>query len=588
MPEVFTAHQQSLITPKHLPSTSLQPVHRVVPGSTVVIMSSSSLISTDLSLHSACLSTEDIPSDEKVTVLSAFSAYGLDNAAFLSSALDVQLPSDSDNYLNVANARGIDAAVVTEAPRNLLILDAEPFDSPKDNREEGRELSWHLSLSISDAILFSVNLRDISRFHTNGLGILGASITQMLLLQADKLVPTRVKRAFILVVRDYESDIISRRDLISGFLQEMQACYSEVAKPPRSAQRVSDIFEFSFTLLPSQQLAPEEYDTAISNFKTQLLDPVSDNYLFERSAYSHDLTVSIPDSVDNVWKKLTLEQTRDIPAKKELMSSFDCDNAMRKVFEKYERGVRVWRREADGGVIIDRFGEAADEMVKQTIEVFDKDASPHKGSSAFRRKRQELKDLLDADLYNLFVVQIAKLRDVTYRVFKEKLDTLGEGDARLEREVNVALKESQRSFRSNAEALRPSFSSWRFDNDAKELASQMREDATDKLQRARISDYQESGGRRGRRRRGGMAAAGPKRRQPISLGIHYLDPAPFGIKDSRYEKLNVEDPMGYNSGALPAASGSGASSGGLSVPIMPSRDSGWHRKNQDFIYTERK
>lgn len=552
-------------------------------------MSLQTFVSAESDVDASFLRDLPIEADETTSVVSALGAHGLRQSELLDQIFDTSFAS-SQSRLGIAAAfvEGEDSAVMTEARHHVVVLDVEPFDGPEREREEPRERAAHLAVALSDVILFVVRMPDLHRTETNGVAALRASLTEMLLLQADDVVPTPSgKRAFVVAVRDYEADVLSRQEIISGFLQEMQTVYNIVAKPPRSPPRITEVFEFEFVLLPNESLQRDEYSTAVSDLKAYFVDPASDEYLFEGALYIRDPSVSLADCAEKAWDQLETEQTDDMPESKELMSTFNCDNAMRKVFEKYQRNVRVWRRETGGGVIIEKFGATASDMVEKTIAVYDQDAAPHKGSKAFKRKRDELKDLLDADLYSLFVNQIGKLREVTYRLFKDKLDGIPDDESRLDKTVNSALKESQKYFQVNAEALRPSFSSWRFDNDSKELASQMREDATERLQRARLADYQENSGLRGRRRRPGAGlGSGSKRRQPINVGFHYLDQAPFGWKDSRYEKLSVADNLQY--GALPGGNGSGGSSGSLSVPLSPGRDSSWYKKNQDFIYTERK
>lgn len=546
-------------------------------------MSVQTLISPSGEFNATSLESLGVDPDDSVSVITTLSAYNLDQSKLLDQVFGTEFSSSSSQGITTALVNGDDSAVMTEAPHNSLILNVEPFDGPDRSREELRERAFHFSLSICDALLFIVRMNDLSRVQTNGIASLRAGLTHVLMLQADDVVPApKEKRAFIVIVRNHEAEVLPRDEIISGFLQEMQVVYQNVAKPPRSPPRVTDLFDFEFILLPSEKLFPEDYENAVTTFRTRLLDPAVDDYFFEGARFSKTASTPLREPAAKAWEKLDTEQTGDIPPTKDLMSAFDCDNAMRKVFEKYQRGVRVWRREADGGVIIEKFGEAASDMVQKTISVYEQDAAPHKGSKAFKRKKEELRDLLDADLYNLFIVQIAKLREVTYRMFKEKVSAIEDSEPRLEKAVDNALKDSQKSFRANAEALRPKITSWRYDNDTKELATQMREDATEKLQRARIADYQESGGRSRRRR---APISGGKPRQPINVSFHYLDPAPFGWRDSRYEKLSVDDNLSFN-GSNAAPTGSGVS--GISAPLAPARDSDWHKKNQDFIYTERK
>lgn len=549
-----------------------------------------SLVSAEGELQVACLEQLSADADETASVVTVLGAHGLRQTELLDQIFETSFYDDQPCHgIAAAFVEGEDSAVMAEARHHILLLNVEPFDGPQREREEPRERAAHLAVALSDVIMFVIRLPDLPRVETNGIAALRSDLTEMLLLQADDVVPTPSgKRGFVVVVRDYEDQVLSRQDLISGFLQEMQNVYNLVAKPPRSPPRITELFEFEFILLPSEGHQPEKFSEQTDALRSVFLDPAADDYLFEGSSYVRDRSVNLTECAEKVWNKLNSEQLQDMPDSRELMSTFDCDNAMRKIFEKYQRGVRVWRRETDGGVILENFGIEATDMVEKTMAVYDQDAAPHRGTKAFKRKRDELKNLLDADLYGLFVNQIAKLREVTYRLFKDKLDATEDSEPRLDRTVNNALKESQKYFQVKAEALRPRFSSWHLDNDTKELAAQMREDATERLQRARLADYQENSSRRGRRRRPGAAVGSTgKPRQPVHVSFHYLDPAPFGWKDSRYEKLSVDDDLQYS--ALGAGGGGGGGrTGGLSMPLAPGRDSSWYQKNQDFIYTERK
>jgi Root hair defective 3 GTP-binding protein (RHD3) len=314
-------------------------------------------------------------------------------------------------------------------------------------------------------------------------------------------------------------------------------------------------------------------------------DPFSDDYIFEDGSYTreHDQIAPLREQCTKIWEALKEEETRDMPATKELMATFGCDSTMRKVLEKYKRIVRDWKHETEDGNIIDDFGNEASTLLEETLAVYDHDAGPHRGSKAFQRKHDELKDNIDADLYNLFAKQTLKLREISYVLFKEKIEDIGLDDPNLEKLINKSLKDAQRHFTENASKLRIRGASWRCDNESKELASHMREDATERLQQARLDDY--SNGQRGRRGRRGTQssrAPGSRPRQPISISFHYLDPAPFGWKDSRYEKLNVDDNLEYNRSAR--GGGLEAPARGGSVPLLPGKDEAWDR---DFIHREK-
>lgn len=549
-------------------------------------MAANVLLSANGNLNASALDRVPLDVEETTSVVAALSAHGLGQSAFLDSLFSTSFSSGSDRKgIATAYVAGDDSAAITEPLRGLVVLDVECFDGVDRARTEARERASHLALLLADVVLFSARMNDLGRVESNGMSALRASITEMLRLHSSDVLPLpTAKRAFVLVVKDYEEEVLSREELISGFLQEMQRVYDAVARPPRSPTRIRDIYAFEFVTMPSAVLLPQEYSAAVSSLRTRLLDPVSNDYFFERGLYARETSDPLPQVAQTVWNSLEQEQLKDIPPPKELTATFDCDNAMRKVFEKYQRSVQSWRRQTDAGSVIDSFGTAATKVMNETLAVFAQDTGTHRNSKAFRRKKEELRDLLDADLYSLFVKQIAKLRETTYRNFKDSLRAIAENDRHLERKVNSTLKDCQKSFKLNAEKLRPRATSWRFDNDMKELATQMREDATERLQRARLADYQENGGRRRRRRevpRGGMPG---KPRQPVSVSFHYLDPAPFGLKDSRYEKLNVDDAMDYNppprhSKALVGAPvGNGKNlSDGISVPLLPPRGATWNR-----------
>ncbi len=115
--------------------------------------------------------------------------------------------------------------------------------------------------------------------------------------------------------------------------------------------------------------------------------------------------------------------------------------------------------------------------------------------------------------------------------------------------VNAALKEANCGIKAGADSHRPGNSAWQCNGDLKQLAAQMNEDANERIQLARVEELQDNADRRRRRR---MPKRTGKGRQGICFGVHCMDRAPFEMKDSRYEKLNIEDTLGYQ--PLPSSS----------------------------------
>jgi hypothetical protein len=529
-----------------------------------------------------------------VTVVSAFGARGTGQSSLLNALLrSTELPvagagasTCTQTTLGAAVAchPGDSSAANAAPPRALIAIDAEGFDGVDRAREDLRDRTANLAFSLADVILFNVRMNDLNRVESNGVSALRICLTESLKLQDAGVVPSPppgTKIAFLVVVRDYEAEDLPRELLINGFLLEMQTMYDSVSKPSRCPSRVSDMFEFEFVTLPSAILSSEAFEKAVVDLSARLIDPFSDQYLFEDGAYARpngpSAAEQLPTVASAAWDSLEEETARDMPAEKELMAAFACASAMRKVFDKYKRSVREWERQTVDGNVIDAFGDASSELAGETLCVFDEDAAPHRQSKAFARKRAELKDQIDADLYDLFARQANKLRNVAYGMFKETIEDISLDEPSLEKSINKALKDAQRFFVEQADKLRPRGSSWRYDNESKELASHMRDDATERLQQARLEDYASGArgrrGRRGRRTTAGGGAERPKR-QPIAISFHYLNPAPFGFKDSRFDKLSSNDTVQYTTDMATSS---------LPVPILPSQDEPWDR---DFIYSD--
>jgi hypothetical protein len=554
-------------------------------------MAGAILVSSDGDLRPESLAGIASTDEASVTVVAALGVRGVAQSSLLNlvagrEAFDTSRRPGEQKSLGIHTTvvDGDASALQVQLPRKLVLLDVEGFDGIGRAREERRDRAASFAVAISDMILFSVRMNDLNRVESNGVSALRVSLTEMFKFQDAGIIPIPSgKRAFVVVIRDYDAEMLPREEVINGFLLEMQEMYDSVSKPTRCPARIADLFEFEFITLPSVFLAKAAFDDAVAGFCERLMDPFCDDYLFEDGAYARVQgdNASLGDVCVKVWHALEEETSRDMPASKELMATFGCDSTMRKVFEKYKRIVRDWKHEADDGNVIDGFGDAATTLLEETLTVFDQDAGPHRGSKAFQRKRDELKENIDADLYNLFAKQTLKLREISYGLFKEKIEDVSLDDPGLEKLVNKYLKDAQKHFTESATKLRPRGSSWRFDNESKELASHMREDATERLQQARLEDYSNGQrGRRGRRGQRGPRAPGTRPRQPISLSFHYLDPAPFGWKDSRYEKLNADDNLEYNRGS----NSSGPPERGLTVPLLPGKDEAWDR---NFIHREK-
>lgn len=522
------------------------------------------------------------------TVAAFIGPAGVGQSSLINALLGSNLPvSDGHTTLGINMAEhGGDASVLQAGPpRRIVALDVE--GSGGDHaREEARELISTLALALADALILTVRMKDLVRRESNGVGALRRGLTELLRFRETGVVSGSGKRLFIVVVTDFEEEVLPREEMINGMLKEMQAVYDTVVKSARAPVRMADLYDFEFVTLPSKVWQEDAFGEAVEAFRESLIDPFCDDYLFGGAqSYGRESGEgALGDVATKVWRALQEEETRDLPEERELTASFECNSTMYKVWEKFRRGTQHWSTDVEEGNVIENFGSASAELLTNTLAVYDQDAAPYRTSSAFGRKRAELKDKLERHLYDLFTQQTQKLREVSYGSFKEKLEEISSDGPGFEKSINKALRDAQNYFATEAEKLRSKSSSWRFDNETKELASHMREDATDCLQRARLAEYGPGGRNRRGARRGGRGGrpAGASQRKPISISFHYLDPAPFGFKDSRYEKLSTDDNLRYDPASALAEESDARPPAGL--PILPGRNDEWDR---DYIYTDK-
>mmetsp|Transcript_2756 Transcript_2756/g.12359 ORF Transcript_2756/g.12359 Transcript_2756/m.12359 type:complete len:138 (-) Transcript_2756:2299-2712(-) len=96
------------------------------------------------------------------------------------------------------------------------------------------------------------------------------------------------------------------------------------------------------------------------------------------------------------------------------------------------------------------------------------------------------------------------------------------------KDINALSKAAQASFVKKAEALKPRGSRVRYDTYQKELFNNIKTQAKSRLQFAQMTGLYH-----------------PPKREPISIGLHYLHPHPFGL-DSKSEHLTLNDSVKFD------------------------------------------
>lgn len=407
------------------------------------------------------------------------------------------------------------AAAVPSGPLALTLDQLDAADRAGSPELDGALL---LAVALSGALVIPVRQTELARPTSSALAsVMGAVERSLTLRTAGLAPPLPARKLLVIVVREYDAVEASSEELeafVIGFLSE---AYDGFEVPPGfAATQLSDLFDVRFCLLPSERAEPEGYAAGVQGLGDMLREA-------NREYADAGMTAeSLLESVDRIQGADVDDATDDLPGERELGATFACNTVMTSVLDKYRTTAKQWKGTVETGRIIRNFGKESDALVDRTLQVFDKDAAAYKSTKAFVRKREELKAALLSDTYALFAKQILKLREVAYQVFRGKLARIRIND-QVEKNVRGAVKEAESYFVENAESLRSNLGGWRFDNERHELVNHMRDDATERLQLARLQ--------------GNYV---PPMRSPIAFAFHTLLLAPFG-RDSRFAHPHAEE-----------------------------------------------
>lgn len=402
------------------------------------------------------------------------------------------------------------------APSGPLVLALEGLDSVDDASSVEKSLA--LAVSLSGAIMLTVRMPDLARPASSGVRQVMSAIGKSLSLRMSGIAsPLPTRRLLVVAVRDFDSEEISAEELEEALTEQLASAYKDIEVPSGFAgNELSDLFNLHIVGLPNEQHCAEQYAGAVRELGDVLRDT---NKSYADAGMTEE---RLGDFIAKIQIALGDEATGNLPAERELRATYACNAVMKSVLDKYRNTAKQWKATVDAGRVIRNFGSENDRLIERTVDVYDKDASVYKSTKAFQRKKDELKGFLLSDSYALFAKQILKVRENAYQVFRAKLARIRIND-QVEKNVRGAVKEAESFFVEHGEALRSKLGAWRFDNERHELVNHMRDDATERLQLARLQ--------------GNYV---PRIRAPIAFAFHTLLLAPFG-RDSAAAQPHAED-----------------------------------------------
>lgn len=415
-----------------------------------------------------------------------------------------------------SSKQSLPTLIADASPSGPLVLALEGLDaadspSPLDN-------TVALAVSLAGAIVLTVRFPDLARSSATRIPALMTAIeTSLALRMSGAASPLPTKRLLVIAVRDYEEDLASAAEVEAAINEQLSIAFDNIEIPSGfGVTQLSDLYEIETLLLPNHTHCQLQYAEGVRQLRDILHDA-------DKRFADAGLTPSLlQQSVEKIQAALDDKSSKDLPAERELNATFACNAVIHNVLEKHRNNAKRWKATVDAGRIIRNFGAENDRLIEATLNIYDKDASPHASTRAFQRKKEELKGCLLSDSYAMFAKQILKVRENAYQVFRAKLARIRIND-QVEKNVRGAVKDAEEFFVEHGESLRSKLGSWRFDNERHELVNHMRDDATERLQLARLQ--------------GNYV---PHIRTPIAFAFHTLLLAPFG-RDSRFAHPHAED-----------------------------------------------
>lgn len=399
-----------------------------------------------------------------------------------------------------------------------VVLAMEGLDSL--DRRQATEIDKALGIVVGLAGVVVVCVRQMELICPRGSALKSvmAAVEKSLEWRVEGIVsPLPQRRLIMVTVTDFERGVVGEGEVEGVVKRYLGELFEEFEMPQGfSGKALDDVFDVRVVCVAGEWVDKDGYSKGVENLAGVLKGA-------NRQYVDAGMTVEgLVHSVERIWDGGVKGGKGDLPAEEELKASFACGIVMQGVLDRYRNTAKQWKATVESGRIIRSFGRECDKLVEETLGMYEKEAVTYRSMKAFGRKREELKNLMLGEIYVLFAKQIDKLKQVAYQVFRGKLARIRIND-QVEKNVRGAVREAEVYFVENAESLRCKWGGWRFDNTRYELVTHMREDATERLQLARLQ--------------GNYV---PAVRAPIAFAFHTLLLAPFG-KDSRVTYRHPEE-----------------------------------------------
>lgn len=441
-------------------------------------------------------------------VILAVGGGGAQSAALMNGAIGCDLPETE------SRTGAPDAALVASAARDAkaVVLCVGALDSRDRSAAAAANNALVAGLGVAGAVVLAVRLADVARPVASGVEALFGALERNLRMRAGgkaRNAPSR--RLLVVAVRDYEAEEADEKELCDCVIEMLEARFARVAKPPMNAEaKLGDLFDVRVLLFASAVRAAREHELGLEELGDILGGCGAERYVDKRITGG-----AIVATVGAIGASLAGESKaesagRGMPGDAELAATHACDGALQRSLSRFRSSLRQWQAAVDSGRIVGNYGSETAGVIAKTLSLYADDCGSYANSGAYERKLSELRTVMYIEANVLFKEQLGRLSEVAQQYFRGQLGRV-RVNTQVESKVQEVVRESEKYFIDKATLLVCANSGWRFEHERSVLVGRFRDDATERLQLARLQgNYM------------------PSLRAPIAFVFHTLLTAPFG------------------------------------------------------------
>lgn len=277
------------------------------------------------------------------------------NSLFRSSfATGSSIAKQTTFGIQASAVKGKDLMILTTPPRGLIVLDVEGADSRDQSRAQSQQVMSNFAFGIADVTILLLNMKDIGRVESSGISSFFQTVEENLQLRSERLLRGSKKQLLITVVPDFDKEDFSREDTIAAIMRDYKTALSATARPTGYVgTRITDLFEFEFVTLPNKTLFPEEYENEAKEFRSRLLEPTVDEYLFDKKEFANKYSSQeFIQEASKLWNVLNQRAKTNAAPYEEVNATFRCDLHMKEALRQYQVVGNRWKAEVATGSLI--------------------------------------------------------------------------------------------------------------------------------------------------------------------------------------------------------------------------------------------